>query len=257
MNGGVRPKKRLGQHFLKDETIAAKIAASLTFNNLPVIEIGPGTGALTKYLISSIGNNLWVVEIDEESIHYLNTNYPALKGKIIHADFLRLDLEKQFKGETFSIIGNFPYNISTQILFKALDYRKQVKEVVGMFQKEVAKRICSPPGNKDYGILSALIQAYFDTKYLFDVPPSAFFPPPEVNSGVIKLVKKESFELGCNEELFPRVVKMAFNQRRKKLSNALSALVGDKKIDTEMLGLRAEQLSWQDFVKLTLLIENA
>jgi len=257
MNGGVRPKKRLGQHFLKDETIAAKIAASLTYTDLPVIEIGPGMGALTKHLINNIGSNLWLVEIDEESIQYLNANYPVLKDKIIHADFLRLDLEKQFNGEPFSIIGNFPYNISTQILFKALDYKKQVKEVVGMFQKEVAKRICSPPGNKDYGILSVLIQAYFDTKYLFDVPPSAFFPPPEVNSGVIKLVKKENFELGCNNDVFTRVVKMAFNQRRKKLSNALSALIGDKNIDTEMLGMRAEQLSWQDFVKLTLVIENA
>jgi 16S rRNA (adenine1518-N6/adenine1519-N6)-dimethyltransferase len=257
MNGGVRPKKRLGQHFLKDEEIAAKIAASLTQYNVLLVEIGPGTGALTKYLIKSAGENLWLVEIDDESIRYLHANFPLLKERIIHADFLALDLEKQFGGKAFSIIGNFPYNISTQILFKALEYRAQVKEVVGMFQKEVAKRICSPPGNRDYGILSVLIQAYFDTRYLFDVPPVSFFPPPEVNSGVIKLVKKENFELGCDDDLFKRVVKMAFNQRRKKLSNALSAMTGDKNIETEMLGKRAEQLSWQDFVKLTLLIEKA
>src|SRR6185312_9665906 len=251
MNGGVRPKKRLGQHFLKDETIAAKIAASLTYTDLPVIEIGPGMGALTKHLINNIGSNLWLVEIDEESIQYLNANYPVLKDKIIHADFLRLDLEKQFNGEPFSIIGNFPYNISTQILFKALDYKKQVKEVVGMFQKEVAKRICSPPGNKDYGILSVLIQAYFDTKYLFDVPPSAFFPPPEVNSGVIKLVRKTNTALNCNEELFTRVVKTGFNQRRKKLSNALSSIIEKRPIKSKYFDLRAEQLAWQDFVELT------
>ena len=257
MNNSVRAKKRLGQHFLNSEEIALKIADSVTSKEGYLLEIGPGMGALTKHLLNKWKENLYLVEIDNESIPYLNSHFPELKERIIHADFLTLDTETLFSGEKFSIIGNFPYNISTQILFKAIEYRTHVVQVVGMFQKEVAKRICSPEGNRDYGILSVLVQAYFHTTYLFDVPPSVFIPPPAVNSGVIKLVRKENFVLGCNDDLFKRVIKMAFNQRRKKLSNALSAMLTDKPIETDLLGKRAEQLSWKDFVQLTLLFENS
>jgi len=257
MNNSVHAKKRLGQHFLKDEVIAEKIADSITAKEGNLLEIGPGMGALTKHLTHKWGEKLWVVEIDDESIPYITSHFPELKERIIHADFLTLDIGSVFKDEKFSIIGNFPYNISTQILFKAIDYRSHVVEVVGMFQKEVAKRICSPEGNRDYGILSVLVQAYFNAIYLFDVPPTVFIPPPAVNSGVIKLVKKQNFSLGCNDELFKKVIKMAFNQRRKKLSNALSAMLTDKPIKSDLLDKRAEQLSWKDFVKLTLLFENA
>ena len=257
MNNSVRAKKRLGQHFLNSEEIALKIADSVTSKEGYLLEIGPGMGALTKHLINKWKENLYVVEIDNESIPYLNSHFPELKEHVVHADFLTLDTETLFNGGKFSIIGNFPYNISTQILFKAIEYRTHVVQVVGMFQKEVAKRICSPEGNRDYGILSVLIQAYFHTTYLFDVPPSVFIPPPAVNSGVIKLVRKENFVLGCNDDLFKRVIKMAFNQRRKKLSNALSAMLTDKPIESDLLGKRAEKLSWKDFVQLTLLFENS
>ncbi len=257
MGNSVRAKKRLGQHFLKDENIAAKVAESVTAKSGYLIEIGPGMGALTKHLIPAWGEKLWLVEIDDESIPYLKTNYPHLTERIIHADFLKLDIDTLFNGEKFSIVGNFPYNISTQILFKAIECRDRVIEVVGMFQKEVGKRICSPAGNRDYGILSVLVQAYFDTTYLFDVPPEVFIPPPAVNSGVIKLVRKENFTLACNDDLFKKVVKMAFNQRRKKLSNALSAMLADKSVKSELFDKRAEQLSWKDFERLTQLFENA
>jgi 16S rRNA (adenine1518-N6/adenine1519-N6)-dimethyltransferase len=256
MKSEVRPKKHLGQHFLADENMAKKIASSIEPSADYLLEIGPGTGSLTKHLIDKWGDKLWVAEIDKESVEYLNKHYPALSPRIIEGDVLRLDLNKFFEGKKFNVIGNFPYNISSQILFKVLEYRKQVIEVVGMFQKEVAKRICSPPGNKDYGILSVLIQAHFDTAYLFNVPPSVFIPPPAVDSGVIKLIRKQNTELGCNEELFTKVVKTAFNQRRKKLSNALSSIIGEKEIDTWCLGMRAEQLSWQDFAELTNLLEK-
>jgi 16S rRNA (adenine1518-N6/adenine1519-N6)-dimethyltransferase len=256
MVNSVRAKKRLGQHFLKDEGVCAKVAEAVTAKSGFLVEVGPGMGALTKHLIPGWGEKLWLVEIDDESIPYLVSNFPDLKERILHTDFLKLDLETFFKGDKFSIVGNFPYNISTQILFKAIEFRTKVIEVVGMFQKEVAKRICSPPGNRDYGILSVLVQAYFETSYLFDVPPSVFIPPPAVNSGVIKLVRKENFTLACNDDVFKQVVKMAFNQRRKKLSNALSAMLADKGIKSEMLDKRAEQLSWKDFEKLTLLIEG-
>ena len=253
----VRPKKRLGQHFLKDEAIAVKVAEAISATEGMLVEIGPGMGALTKHLIDKWKDKLWLVEIDDESIPYLIVHFPELKERIIHKDFLTLDVETLFKGQKFSIVGNFPYNISSQILFKAIDCRDSVIQVAGMFQKEVAKRICSPPGNRDYGILSVLVQAYFNTEYLFDVPPTVFNPPPAVNSGVIKLTRKEDVPLGCDEEFFRKVVKMAFNQRRKKLSNALSAILQDKPFESEMLDKRAEQLSWKDFVKLCQLFEKA
>lgn len=256
MSQPVRPKKHLGQHFLADKNMAKKIAMSLITPTGNVLEIGPGMGSLTGYLLEEYGERLWVVEIDKESVAYLHNHFPVLIPHIIEADFLRLDLHTYFK-DSLSIIGNFPYNISSQILFKALEYRVQVTQVVGMFQREVAKRICSPPGNKDYGILSVLVQAYYDTYYLFDVPPDVFIPPPDVNSGVIKLVRKSVGKLECNEDLFTAVVKAGFNQRRKKLSNALSAIIGDKNVDKKFLDKRAEQLSWQDFMELTKSIENS
>ncbi len=247
----VRAKKRLGQHFLKDEDIAAKIASTLEHSTEKALEIGPGMGSLTKYLLKDWGENLWVSEVDNESVEYLKTYYPELKPNIIYGDFLQLDLESNFGNEKISVIGNFPYNISSQILFKALDHKDMIVQIVGMFQKEVAKRICSPAGNRDYGILSVLIQAYYETEYLFDVPPESFIPPPAVNSGVIKLLRKSNSSLGCDELLFKKVVKTAFNQRRKKLSNALSGLIEGHKIRTDIGHKRAEQLSWQDFVDLT------
>lgn len=241
----------MGQHFLADENMAKKIAGCIKVNGEYLLEVGPGTGNLTRHLIDTWKEKLYVIEVDKESVGYLKQHFPQLLGRIIEADILRYDLNEKFGNKPFSIIGNFPYNISSQILFKALEYRNQVNEVVGMFQKEVAKRICSPPGNKDYGILSVLIQAYFDTTYLFDVPPQLFIPPPKVNSGVIKLVRKTNAALNCNEELFTRVVKTGFNQRRKKLSNALSSIIEKRPIKSKYFDLRAEQLAWQDFVELT------
>lgn len=252
----VRPKKHLGQHFLKDENIAAKIAGKLEHSTKIALEIGPGMGSLTKYLLKDWCKNLWVSEVDDEAVEYLNAHFPELKPNIIRGDFLQLDLEALFGKEKISLIGNFPYNISSQILFKAIDNKDMVVQVVGMFQKEVAKRICSPPGNKDYGILSVLIQAYYQTEYLFDVPPASFNPPPAVNSGVIRLQRKPQGSIGCDDVLFKKVVKTAFNQRRKKLSNALSGMLEGKKMNDDMAHLRAEQLSWGDFVKLTNLINE-
>jgi 16S rRNA (adenine1518-N6/adenine1519-N6)-dimethyltransferase len=251
MKSSVRPKKHLGQHFLADGNMAKKIAESIKLTDNYLLEIGPGTGNLTKHLLDVWKEKLWVIEVDKESVEYLYEHFPQLAGRIIEADILKYDVNESFKGKPFTVIGNFPYNISSQILFRALDYKSQVTEVVGMFQKEVAKRICSPPGNKDYGILSVLIQAYYDTAYLFDVPPTVFIPPPDVNSGVIRLTRKANAGLGCNEEFFVKVVKTGFNQRRKKLSNALSSIIEKRPIKSKFFDLRAEQLSWQDFVELT------
>jgi 16S rRNA (adenine1518-N6/adenine1519-N6)-dimethyltransferase len=247
----VRAKKRLGQHFLNDENIAEKIAKTLEHSTKIALEIGPGMGSLTKYLLKDWGKNLWVSEVDTESVQYLNMYFPELKPNIIHGDFLQLDFNALFGNKEISLIGNFPYNISSQILFKALDNRDKVVQVVGMFQKEVAKRICSPPGNKDYGILSVLIQAYYKTEYLFDVLPQSFNPPPAVNSGVISLQRKPQVSIGCDDVLFKKVVKTAFNQRRKKLSNALSGMLEGKKLSGDIGHMRAEQLSWEEFAELT------
>jgi len=250
MKSAIKPKKHLGQHFLADESIARKIAECISYSQDTLIEIGPGTGSLTKHLIDKWSDRLWLIDIDTESIDYLKKEYPQLKERIVEADILSSDLNIFLENKPFSVIGNFPYNISSQILFKVIEYRKQVIEVVGMFQKEVAKRICSPPGNKDYGILSVIVQAYFETTYLFDVPPSVFIPPPAVNSGVIKLVRKPNLNLGCNEDFFVQVVKTGFNQRRKKLSNALSSIIAGRPVKSKYFDKRAEQLSWQDFVEL-------
>jgi 16S rRNA (adenine1518-N6/adenine1519-N6)-dimethyltransferase len=246
----VRPKKHLGQHFLKDENIAKKIVSSLN-ENKNVLEIGPGTGILTKYLLQIENINLKVIEIDKESVEYLDQHFLELKEKIISADFLKTDLKTIFDRH-YSIIGNFPYNISTQILFKVLENRNKVSEVVGMFQKEVAVRIASKPGSKEYGILSVQLQAYYNIEYLFTVNENVFVPPPKVKSAVIRLTRNDVATLDCDEKLFFRIVKTAFNQRRKMLRNALSVFQFEEneKID-KLLSKRAEQLDVQEFIFLT------
>ena len=252
----VRPKKSLGQHFLKDENIARNIvgALSLQGDHLKVIEIGPGTGVLTKYLCELKGIDLRLIEIDRESVAYLKGSYPNLKGKIIEADFLELDLEKFFP-ESYAIIGNFPYNISSQIFFKVLDHRNKVHQVVGMLQKEVAERIAAPPGSKTYGILSVLLQAFYHIELLFKVPPGVFFPPPKVMSAVIRLKRNEVKQLACDEIQFRKIVKQAFQMRRKTLRNALKSLNLPSSITAlPLLDKRAEQLSVEDFISLTKLI---
>jgi 16S rRNA (adenine1518-N6/adenine1519-N6)-dimethyltransferase len=246
----VKPKKYLGQHFLKDENIAQKISESLSDKNINLLEIGPGTGVLTKYLINK--HNLKLIEIDYESVEYLNQKYPDLKENIFHYDFLKFPVETAFNGEKYSIIGNFPYNISTQILFKIFENRNSIIEVVGMFQKEVADRIASKHGNKTYGILSVLLQAYFDIEYLFTVEQDAFFPPPKVKSAVIKLKRNGVEKIDCNEKDFISIVKTAFNQRRKTLRNSLKSYnFNPELIKQNVLQLRAEQLSIDDFIELT------
>jgi 16S rRNA (adenine1518-N6/adenine1519-N6)-dimethyltransferase len=246
----VRAKKHLGQHFLMDDNIAAKIVASLK-ENKQVLEIGAGTGILTKHLIQIKDINLKVIEIDRESVEYLLQQYPELNGKIISFDFLHYDLKSLFDNN-FSIIGNFPYNISTQILFKVLDCRDIINEVVGMFQKEVAVRIASGPGTKDYGILSVLLKAFYNTEYLFTVNENVFIPPPKVKSAVIRVTRNEVNKLDCDEKLFFTVVKTAFNQRRKTLRNALSSLQfnTDEKL-VYLFTKRAEQLGVEEFIYIT------
>jgi 16S rRNA (adenine1518-N6/adenine1519-N6)-dimethyltransferase len=247
----VRPKKHLGQHFLHDSNTARKIAGSLTGLTSNLLEIGPGTGILTRYLLEFKTLNFKAIEIDAESVAYIRENYPEFREQLIHADFLKADLRSIFH-EPFAIIGNFPYNISSQILFKVLDYRNMVPEVVGMVQKEVAERIAAPPGSKTYGITSVLLQAWYDIEYLFTVNENVFIPPPKVKSAVIRLTRNRKQTLGCNESLFTAVVKTAFNQRRKTLRNALASLVRDKDISLlPFMGERAERLSVDDFVKLT------
>jgi len=252
----VRPKKSLGQHFLKDENIARNIVDELVLDDLNprVIEIGPGTGVLTKYLFQIKDIDLRLIEIDRESVAYLKRSYPNLKGKIIEGDFLELDLSDIFS-EPSSIIGNFPYNISSQIFFKVLDHRNKVHQVVGMLQKEVAERIASPPGSKTYGILSVLLQAFYDIELLFKVPPGVFFPPPKVMSAVIRLKRNEVDKLDCDEIQFRKIVKQAFQMRRKTLRNALKNLNLPASISTlPILDKRAEQLAVEDFILLTKLI---
>ena len=249
--GKVRAKKHLGQHFLNDLNIAQKIADSLQKQAYKqVLEIGPGMGVLTQFLLQK-DSEVFVIEIDTESVVYLKTHFPQLNNHIIEGDFLKLPLNEIFK-EPFALIGNFPYNISSQILFKALEHKDIIPEIAGMFQKEVAERVASQPGNKNYGIISVLLQAYYDIEYLFTVNEDVFTPPPKVKSGVIRLIRKENQTLDCDEKLFKRVVKTAFNQRRKTLRNALKSitLVDEKKAEP-YLGLRAEQLSVDDFIQLT------
>ncbi len=251
-DGDVRAKKHLGQHFLTDEGIAEKIADSLGYEGYKnVLEIGPGMGVLTKYLIKK-DIDLHVIEIDRDSVAYLGENYPQLEGKILEKDFLKTDISEIFEKEPYAIIGNFPYNISTQIVFKTLENRELIPEFSGMFQKEVALRIAAPHGNKTYGILSVLAQAFYEVDYLFTVPPTVFNPPPKVESGVIRLKRKENFTLSCDEALLFRVVKTAFQQRRKTLRNSLKTFdLSDNLREDAIFGQRPEQLSVQEFIELT------
>ncbi|GGZ84028.1 16S rRNA (adenine(1518)-N(6)/adenine(1519)-N(6))-dimethyltransferase RsmA [Algibacter mikhailovii] len=253
----VKAKKHLGQHFLKDESVAQKIADTLTLTGYKnVLEIGPGMGVLTKYLLKK-ETTTYVVEIDSESVEYLQSNYLNLAPRIIEKDFLKYDLNEVFQHEPFAIIGNFPYNISTQIVFKTLEMRHQIPEFSGMFQKEVAQRICSKEGSKVYGILSVLTQAFYDAEYLFTVPPNVFNPPPKVDSGVLRLTRKENYALPCDEKLFFRTVKTAFQQRRKTLRNSLKTFnLSDNLKANSIFGKRPEQLNVQEFIDLTLLLEE-
>ena len=248
----VKAKKHLGQHFLKDESIAQKIADTLNLEGYDeVLEIGPGMGVLTKYLLDKPVNT-YVIEIDTESVVYLDENFPKLKGRIISKDFLKYNINEVFDGKQFAIIGNFPYNISTQIVFKALEYRHQIPEFAGMFQKEVAERICEKKGSKAYGILSVLAQAFYEAEYLFTVDENVFIPPPKVKSGVLRLRRKENYALPCSEKLFFTIVKTAFQQRRKTLRNSLKTLnLSDNLREDAIFDLRPEQLSVEQFVSIT------
>jgi len=250
MKGPVRAKKHLGQHFLTDPTVSERMAAALEFDSeTKILEIGPGTAAFTQFLLKS---NLKLVEIDSESVLYLNENYPELEGKILEADFLKMDLSNVFDNEPFKLCGNFPYNISSQILFKTLENRELISMCVGMFQREVALRIASQPKNKEYGILSVLVQAYYDVEYLFTVSEGSFNPPPKVKSGVLKIVRNQSDWADVPYSELKKVVKIAFNQRRKTLRNALKGTVAEELL--KELGFdknRAEELSVANFLLLT------
>lgn len=252
----VRAKKHLGQHFLTDESIAKSIADTLSFVGYEnTLEIGPGMGVLTKYLLEK-PTRTYVIEIDRDSVEYLNEHFPKLHGKIISKDVLKYNINEVFEGNPFAIIGNFPYNISTQIVFKCLELRHQVPEFSGMFQKEVAERICEKKGTKAYGILSVLVQAFYEAEYLFTVGPEVFNPPPKVNSGVLRLRRKESFTLPCNEKLFFSVVKTSFQQRRKTLRNSLKSFqLSDNLKEDTIFDLRPEQLTVEQFIELTQKVE--
>ncbi|MCB0617844.1 MAG: 16S rRNA (adenine(1518)-N(6)/adenine(1519)-N(6))-dimethyltransferase RsmA [Saprospiraceae bacterium] len=249
----MKPKKSYGQHFLTSEQIAARIAHSLRATDLydQVLEVGPGQGMLTKHLL--VRNlRLTVVEADPDMVAHLQEHYPELEGQIVAADFLRLALDERMSNRPFGLIGNFPYNISSQILFKMLDYRHLIPEMVGMFQREMAERVIAPEGSKTYGVISVLVQAYYTGEYLFTVKPGSFHPPPKVQSAVIRLERKASLELNCDEALFKRVVKQAFGQRRKMLRNTLKSLVDPaESLQDDFFQQRPEQLSVADFVWLT------
>lgn len=255
----VKPKKHLGQHFLKDLNIARKIVDALSDHKeyKEILEIGPGMGVLTDFLMISRKEQLFLLDIDHESIVYLHDKYPDMRGRIIEGDFLRIDLFQWFTQE-FAIIGNFPYNISSQIFFKVLQHKDQVVEIVCMLQKEVAQRIASGPGNKQYGILSVLLQAYYDIEYLFTVEPGVFKPPPKVKSAVLRLKRNDKQSLDCDEIVFKKIVKLAFQKRRKTLRNALKAFNLPEEVkDLTLLDKRAEQLSVEDFVELTKKVEES
>ena len=257
--GLVRPKKFLGQHFLKDLSIAKDIADTVDeCPGLPILEVGPGMGVLTQFLMEK-GREVKVVELDFESVAYLRENFPALEGNIIEDDFLKLKLEKLFDGRPFVLTGNYPYNISSQIFFKMLDYKDLIPCCTGMIQKEVAERIAAGPGSKTYGILSILIQAWYKVEYLFTVHEHVFNPPPKVKSAVIRMTRNETKELGCNERLFKLIVKTTFNQRRKTLRNSISSILekGNPLSNDPVFNKRPEQLSVQEFIELTNRVETA
>ena len=252
----VKPKKSLGQHFLKDNNIANKIVESLDQNSKNVLEIGPGTGILTRFLIKK-KYNLKLVEIDNESVLFLINQLGIDENIIIENDFLKLDLQKVFGGNNFSIIGNFPYNISSQIVFKILEYRTMVSEMCGMFQYEVAERICESEGTKKYGILSVLTQAFFDVELLFEVSNHLFIPPPKVNSAVILLKRKQVINLDCDEKLFFKIVKLSFQQRRKTIRNSLKKInLSNNLREDSIFDNRPEQLSVNQFIELTKLVQG-
>lgn len=260
----VKPKKNLGQHFLNDEHIAAEIAATISpvdlpensrkWADIPVLEVGPGMGVLSKYLIEG-GRKLTAVELDSESVEYLARTFPSLH--VVEADFLKLDLRKIYE-TPFALIGNYPYNISSQIFFKVLDNIDLIPVVAGMLQKEVAERICSKPGSKVYGILSVLLQAWYDCEYLFNVEPHVFTPPPKVRSGVLRLTRNSRTDLGCDPVLFKRVVKTSFGQRRKTIRNSLASMIqpGSPALQSRFMSERPERLSVEDFIELTNLISS-
>jgi len=254
----VKAKKHLGQHFLTDETIAKKIADSLINNTYnEVLEVGPGMGVLTKYLLDNKNYTTSVIEIDKESVAYLRAHFLHLSNRIFEKNFLKVNLQEIYPNKQFAIIGNFPYNISTQIVFKTLENKEFIPEFSGMFQKEVAERIAEKPGTKKYGILSVLTQAFYNVEYLFTVPPNVFNPPPKVDSGVIRLTRKENYTLPVSEKLFFQVVKTSFNQRRKMLRGSLKTFnLSDELKQSEFFTKRPEQLSVEDFIQLTKWIEE-
>ena len=257
--GLVKPKKFLGQHFLKDLGVAQDIADTVDeCPDLPILEVGPGMGVLTQFLMKK-GRPVKVVELDYESVAYLNENFPDLQGNIIEYDFLKLKLEELFDGKPFVLTGNYPYNISSQIFFKMLDYKDLIPCCTGMIQKEVAERMAAGPGSKTYGILSILIQAWYKVEYLFTVHEHVFNPPPKVKSAVIRMTRNETRELGCNEKLFKQIVKTTFNQRRKTLRNSISPILPkDNALSADALfNKRPEQLSVQEFIDLTNRVEEA
>ena len=256
MRSPVKPKKFLGQHFLKDMDIARRIAETMIgYAGVPILEIGPGTGVLTRFLLAA-GHDLTVVEIDRESVAYLRAHSPELDNRILEEDFLKLRLDKTFPGR-FCVIGNYPYNISSQIFFKVLDDKDLIPCCSGMIQKEVAERMASGPGNKNYGILSVLMQAWYDIEYLFTVPEHVFEPPPKVKSAVIRMTRNKVTDLGCSEQLFKQIVKTSFNQRRKTLRNSLKPILGKEcpLYESPIFDKRPEQLSVDQFISLTKEIE--
>ena len=253
----VKPKKSLGQHFLTDLSIAEAIADTLaSYKGMPVLEVGPGMGVLTRFLLDK-GHDLTVVELDPESVEYLQEHFPELRDRIVAKDFLKLDLAQLYEGP-FCVIGNYPYNISSQIFFKILDYKDRIPCCSGMIQKEVAERMAAPPGSKTYGILSVLLQAWYDIEYLFTVPEHVFNPPPKVKSAVIRMTRNQVEQLGCNERLFKQIVKTAFNQRRKTMRNSLRSLVGKEceVLSDPIFDERPERLSVERFIALTNLLES-
>lgn len=253
----VQAKKHLGQHFLTDKNICRKIAQyySIHQNCRRVLEIGPGMGALTEFLLEE-DLDVSVMDIDTESITYLEENFSQLEGKIYSADFLRTKLEEKMGTAPFGVVGNFPYNISSQILFKCLEYRNQIPEIMGMFQKEVAVRVAEKPGTKQYGILSVLLQTYYDIEYGFTVDEHVFNPPPKVKSGVIRCTRNERTTLPCDEKLYQQIVKATFNQRRKTIRNTLKPWIKGKDATHELLSERPEQLSVEQFIDLTCWVEK-